>query len=455
MEFVGKPLTGSMLINVSRAALDDCTEVKAAIPYAEHGTNEILLFDECKRSGKKLSFYGRDDGSTPISTAVMEWFLRHKSPNLSCRLVPHWLHAKVIWWVDSGAYIGSANLTDRAWFKNYEAGVFLTHAELEQAGLVLDLEEFFNGLQERSSDLKKEDLEFHKSLEGKRKKLLDQLRALQKEAEDNHPGLKNRHSDINVDTRKTREKQNARFRTEWSETLQKIRSISQRVSLPENRPHWIGDDVPSGVQGDQFLHAYYYKYVKPHAEKNAYLREFEKHKKDPEAALTNAISWWKKAEYDYEHEQGTVHDRSKRLRDFLVQGRILTLTKEEWISAWSLVYAFGDHASKIENAELGLGADPGGDVKTARLAEILYSQKSLSGKKSAPEVLDYVIWGPGDVANRIWTASRDKDFKLRHIGQNIFGEIVGWARPEDYPPRNSRSSKALRCLGYEVMIYAG
>ena len=119
------------------------------------------------------------------------------------------------------------------------------------------------------------------------------------------------------------------------------------------------------------------------------------------------------------------------------------------------MYAFGDHASKIENAELGLGDAPGGDAKTERLAEFLYSQKSLSGKMTAPEVLDYVIWGPGEVADRIWMASHDKNYKLRHIGQNFFGEIVGWARPEDYPPRNSRSSKALRCLGYQVTVYGG
>ncbi len=161
MEFVGNPLTGSMLMNVATNVLDDCTEVRVAIPYAEHGVNEILLFDDCKRSGKKLSFYGRNDASTPIATKVLKWFLDHKSPNLSCRLVPHWLHAKVIWWVDSGVYVDSANLTDRAWYKNYEAGLFLTHAEIEQAGLTPELEAFFDALEEKSQDLCDEDLKFH------------------------------------------------------------------------------------------------------------------------------------------------------------------------------------------------------------------------------------------------------------------------------------------------------
>jgi hypothetical protein len=29
--------------------------------------------------------------------------------DVECHLVPRWLHAKVIWWVDVGAYIGSTN----------------------------------------------------------------------------------------------------------------------------------------------------------------------------------------------------------------------------------------------------------------------------------------------------------------------------------------------------------
>ncbi|AOL21746.1 hypothetical protein BGK55_16220 [Xanthomonas citri pv. malvacearum] len=71
---------------------------------------------------------------------------------------------------------------------------------------------------------------------------------------------------------------------------------------------------------------------------------------------------------------------------------------------------------------------------------------------TAPEVLDFVIWGNGDVAERIWLASHDPAYKLAHIGTSILGEVVGWARPTDYPPRNSRTSKALRALGNDVDV---
>ena len=32
------------------------------------------------------------------------------------------------------------------------------------------------------------------------------------------------------------------------------------------------------------------------------------------------------------------------------------------------------------------------------------------------------------------------------------GEIVVWARPDEFPPRNMQTSKGLRALGYNVRI---
>ena len=103
MDFVGKPLAGKHLQAIHAEALDECVEVKAAIAYAEHGNTDIPVLEDCFRQGKKLTFYGRADGSCPIDLRILEWFLRRRSPNAICRLVPHWLHAKVIWWVGVGA----------------------------------------------------------------------------------------------------------------------------------------------------------------------------------------------------------------------------------------------------------------------------------------------------------------------------------------------------------------
>jgi len=82
----------------------------------------MKLFEACAQHLKPLEFFGRYDHTVAVDPAVLKWFLDKASPNFDCKLVPDILHAKVIWWVDAGAYIGSANLSDRAWISNIEAG---------------------------------------------------------------------------------------------------------------------------------------------------------------------------------------------------------------------------------------------------------------------------------------------------------------------------------------------
>lgn len=457
MEFVGKPLAGKLLQPLHVEALDGCSEVKVAVAYAGHdGIKDILVFDDCFKSGKKLTFYGRADGTCPIDLSILDWFLKRKSPNAVCRLVPHWLHAKVIWWVGQGAYIGSANLTDRAWFKNFEAGVYLTDDELEEAGLTLELESFFDGLASRSFELTQEEYDRQKKLRRDRDALLNKLRSLEKAYEDSHWKLSDRTPHISDDERSANKKRMVAFEHEWNEALQKIRDVGARVAMDDHRPSWVSPEVPAGVQGDQFLHAYYYQKVRPLSEKDAYKSHHENNKGDPESALMRALEWWKGTSLDEQKDEAEMmHHYAPRIAELFAEGRILTLSEDEWIEGLSMVHAFGDHAGKITNRELGLSGDPGGALKTETLARILWNQKTLTGRFTAREVFDYVVWGEGDAAKRIWFAARDeesKDYKLKHIGPNIYGEIIGWVRSTKYPPRNTRTSKALRALGFNVQI---
>lgn len=452
MEFVGRPITGNMLQNIHSAAIGECAEVKAAVAYATKPTGDILLFEDCLTRGKKLTFYGRVDGSCPIDLRILDWFLRKNSPNAICNLVPHWLHAKVIWWVGQGAYIGSANLTDRAWYQNFEAGVYITHEELEHFGQLLHLEAFFDGLAQEAIPLDREEYDRQVKQQKAREELLAKLRKIESDYEDNHLRLKERAPPISVQpSRKARDSKIAEFAKEWGQTLTLIRAIGACVSADENRPSWISADVPPGVQGDQFLHAHYYQTVRPHLEKDAYERDFRNNRLSPEAALRKALAWWKSGDYKHDGEASMIYIAAPLLRQLLASGNITKLTEAEWVNALTHVHAFGDHAAKISNSYLGLGPDPGSAAKGDALAQMLWQQRSGNGM-SAPEVLNFVIWGPGDVAERIWRASHERDYKLPHIGANILGEIVGWARPTDFPPRNSRTSKALRALGNDVEV---
>jgi hypothetical protein len=75
---------------------------------------------------------------------------------------------------------------------------------------------------------------------------------------------------------------------------------------------------------------------------------------------------------------------------------------------------------------------------------------------SVLDTLRYVLYegNRGDLPERLWDALTDPRWKIAHFGLSALGELVGWALPDDFPPRNSRTSKALRSLGFDVVVHA-
>ena len=74
------------------------------------------------------------------------------------------------------------------------------------------------------------------------------------------------------------------------------------------------------------------------------------------------------------------------------------------------------------------------------------------GEKTVGEVFEYVLWGDkrrSDCAERIWDACHVPEWRLPFIGVSIWGELLGYARPDEFPPRNNRVSKTLRALGFK------
>lgn len=254
-----------------------------------------------------------------------------------------------------------------------------------------------------------------------------------------------------VDTKRSSEKRFHKFEQDWNDTLQVMRSIAARVSALGAKPRWIDASVAPGVQADQFLHAYYYKQVKD-GNRHPYEEFFARNSKNPEMALRDALDWWHAADFDHSFEERTIYEWSPRLHELLARDRILKLSEEEFVDAISRVHAIRDHAIKQENEHLGLPDSPqAGDDKVQKFGEWLWRQRSREGK-TVLDLLNYVVWGNGSVAARLWNAIRSDQWAIPHIGLSSLGEVVGWARPDEFPPRNMRTSKGLRALGYNVRI---
>lgn len=169
MRFIAGTLNNQRLQNLLGEVIGSCTRVCAAVAYVKR--DNMQLFEACVQHQKSLEFFGRYDHTVAIAPEVLKWFLDQKSPQYICRLVPDILHAKVIWWEGAGAYIGSANLSQRAWDSNIEAGIFLPQDELIEADMESELQQFFDVVREHARPLNDEIYKEQKQLAERRKDL--------------------------------------------------------------------------------------------------------------------------------------------------------------------------------------------------------------------------------------------------------------------------------------------
>ena len=144
-------INGHYLRNITNNFAAKTEEVWAAVAYANRTE---LLFDWCLEHRIPLRFYGRLDDTVAVSSPILKSFLDRGSPEFVCYLVQHH-HAKVIWWRGVGIYIGSANLTDSAWYRNIEAGCFIGDHEIS-GEVETDLLALFSTLHEHATPLTEE-----------------------------------------------------------------------------------------------------------------------------------------------------------------------------------------------------------------------------------------------------------------------------------------------------------
>jgi hypothetical protein len=450
MRFISEDAPRSPIDSLHREGLSLCSSVLAAVAYVHA---EAPFLETCRDSGKPLKLWARYDSSPATNPDVLRGFLIHNSPNYQCNLVGDIFHAKVIWWRGFGAYIGSANLTSKAWFENIEAGIFLTEEEIHENNLFSQLEDFFDSVDERSHPLTREIVDevdalfraehrstFAHEQDFARNRLLPELKSL-----------------LTVRPRRSPHKGRDEFLREWNETVQHLRGIAERVSTDQNRPAWVPADTPSGIQADQFLHAYYYDQVR---EGNRYLYfEFHhRHKANPEAALASAMSWWASTPAAPTSEDVTLRDWAPYLIEHLDPGKLPGLTEDEFHGVCIRIMAARDHAKQVSWKQLGLQEQPppmSRDERHRLFSNWLYGQSNERGE-GAVEVVHHVLHGGADseIPHRLFKATHDESWKVPHLGVSMLGELVGWAKPDYSPPRNGRSSKALTALGYDVKIHS-
>lgn len=454
MKFVAGGINGEYLKGIHISAKNKTDSVKIAVAYAS-GDPDILK--DNFNDNVRLTFWGRYDSTVPVSTNILKRFLDNMSSNFECKLVPDIFHAKVIWWEDFGAYIGSANLTDRAWYNNIEAGIFLTHAELVENDLIEELNSYFIDLDKFSTPLTVEIYNELCRLEIKNRPFEKQIK--QKEDDFDKKRLIPKLTPLTriPNKKEKNERRKNNFLKEWYSTLQILRNIAQKVSGDNFRPSWINKDVPQGVQADQFLHAYYYSQVKQ-GNSALHHKYYEKNRKKPEEALHTAMTWWKSLNQAPHSEDVMINDWSIFLANQLQKDKILNTSAEVFIEICGKVHALRDHALRVRYSVFGF-KPPYPQMKhqdrIILLSKYLFQSKSKNNKSIIDSIYHLLYGGPKDTTpDRIWDVATTDEWSISHFGISSAGELVGWAMPDIFPPRNGRTSKALTALGFNVKIHS-
>ena len=449
MELIAGALNKRFLETLVHKHVDDCAEVIAVVPYCD----SLQLFHICQKADRPINFYCRLDHTVPVKSEVLKWFLEQANLNCRCYVLRGVLHAKIIWFRGVGAYIGSANLTTNGWVSNIEAGVFLTEEEMISDGVLDEVKDFVETVHEKSVDLTAEIFNLVTQLENKRRGFSGNENEISNWFNTNCgvPEI-----GILVTGRNRNEKvelQKNEFLKEWNHTLELMKVISK--TLNNYRPDWVHDSVANGVHLDQFLHAYYYLIVRE-GNSQPYEKHHELNKNNPNAALESVMKWWKNDDYPHANESEFMHRWAPRNSELLKEDKILTLTEVEFVELCSHVHAIGAYGVRQKNELLGLSSGAHEHlVRVEAFGRWLYQQKSKENK-TVLETINYVLYGssPKELPLRLWNALSETKWKINGLGVSSLGELVGWAMPDAFPPRNSRTSKALKALGNKVKVHS-
>jgi hypothetical protein len=448
MELIAGSLNASFLESLVYKHIDECAEVIAIVPYCD--TPE--LFEICKKSNKSVKFYCRLDHTVPVKSEVLKWFLKQNNLNYKCYVLRGGLHAKIIWFKGIGAYIGSANLTDNGWVSNIEAGLFVLEDEPISNEVFDELEELAEIVHLKSTELSEPILKFVTQLEEKRRNFSSHESDLSKWFNENCSISEKDILPKGRDRNERKELKKSEFIEEWNETLDLLNQISEK--LKEHKPKWVNESVTKGVHLDQFLHAYYYSEVREGNEQ-PYKKHYINNQGNPEGALIQAMMWWKRQGF-LKSESEFMHEWAPKNHDLLQKNRISKLSENEFVELCCHVHAIVAYGIRQKSKLLGISeGHHDALVRVQAFGRWLYKQRTKEGK-TVLETISFVLYG-GETDRlplRIWSALNDPKWKIDRFGVSSIGELVGWALPDKFPPRNSRTSKTLRALGNKVKVHS-
>lgn len=376
-------------------------------------------------------------------------------------------HSKAIWFHGVGCYIGSANLSDSALNKNIELGIFIDQDDESHEKNFEDLKTFFRSLKDYSVvvdfDTISKIANNIKSLHSNEavKKLKSEIRNAQKDKLNELNELLNNlfKNARNPNRNQTQESLSKhRFITEWRDSIQLLQEIATEYNNYGSRPDWIPTETCVNVEIDRMLSWYYDNHVKDRSQGNVYEIIETLHDENQGNGKVNleiVFRLWKNLKVPPdEYYVDFFKVQSPLVETLLSQKRVLGLNDSEMAVVVVNCHALAGRIDKFIGYET-LGIKKDGRRASVSEKASAYVKSELAGVNShgrkIHEVLNYFIWGDGALEQRLWGClDKNSEHYFPGIGKSTLGELIGRARPNEYPIRNDRISRTLYALGFDI-----
>ena len=386
------------------------TELNIAIAYNSSQDNNIISFwDTIIESEIPTNFFFLYNSTCPIDKTILEktkdikhiyWYPILKN-----------FHCKIIYAKNLGAYIGSANMSQSAWSKNFEAGVWLEEKELVNNELASYLE-------------KLKEISYSQD-----KKTIYDIYCKYCEQAESSDRIENSNEDLfdKLLEENSIEQNKIEYKTEFEKDIDYIYQIFFTEIYPEVEKY--KDKLPKDFQDyplsyitDQIL---------------LVIREEKESSKTIEEVIDNIENL----------DCFTVEDLKTTMVGYQKNyNMLIPLKNDDKYSLKDKTYDF------IENIH-AVTSEHSKDI--ADLVRVLNKGSKMG--KSFSDVIKYLVYNTTNtMVKRFYNTSHEIDWKIDYLAEGRIGEIIGMAQIDSgyknycYPVLNGGVRKSLKLLGYSI-----
>lgn len=221
------------------------------------------------------------------------------------------------------------------------------------------------------------------------------------------------------------------YRRTYQEFLEAFRIVEDRYRLTAKR-HQPEEVVPLRIEIDQFL-----SFIREeHTTGDSYYSEPIRHGTDLEQHVDRYLEDWFNQRWSYLDEKIPLHYRQ-------ITNKLGSLETIESASAEELFDALDICHSIHDRLRFSRGGH-------SALKETFLKENDVFQVK---KVLKYLLHGPGDYVTRLGACIFEEAYQLRQFGRSAVQEVFGWVNREEVPICNGRTMKALRYLGFNVLVF--